>query len=183
MNLLCTEKQKMNSNTVLLFAFLLNVFFTHTLFICVALERYSTKNILPLHTIYIANRFSFCNKHTNSIVTILIVDLLTLGIIRTVDIFTDFTLWDSLLSAKKDKLEGLMTVFCNVSLCDATPIYIVGAMNSFLFTADRFATLTIITTLKSSSVLMVLNMVETSESSKTCVVLVESACLFNISLL
>ena len=78
----------MNSNTVLLFAFLLNVFFTHTLFICVALERYSTKNILPLHTIYIANRFSFCNKHTNSIVTILIVDLLTLGIIRTVDIFT-----------------------------------------------------------------------------------------------
>jgi hypothetical protein len=95
----------------------------------------------------------------------------------------DFTLWDSLLSAKKDKLEGLMTVFCNVSLCDATPIYIVGAMNSFLFTADRFATLTIITTLKSSSVLMVLNMVETSESSKTCVVLVESACLFNISLL
>jgi hypothetical protein len=91
MNLLCTEKQKMNSNTVLLFAFLLNVFFTHTLFICVALERYSTKNILPLHTIYIANRFSFCNKHTNSIVTILIVDLLTLGIIRTVDIFTPKT--------------------------------------------------------------------------------------------
>jgi hypothetical protein len=60
--------------------------------------------------------------------------------------------------------------------------YIVGAMNSFLFTADRFATLTIITTLKSSSVLMVLHMVETSESSKTCVVPVESACLFNISL-
>ena len=101
MNLLCTEKQKMNSNTVLLFAFLLNVFFTHTLFICVALERYSTKNILPLHTIYIANRFSFCNKHTNSIVTILIIDLLTLGIIRTVDIFTSSCSMDIIATTGK----------------------------------------------------------------------------------
>jgi len=84
MNLLCTEKQKTNSSTVVLFAFLLNVFITHTQFIYVVLERI----FFLLHTILMLTDSSFVIKNTNSIVTILIANLLTLGIIRTVDIFT-----------------------------------------------------------------------------------------------
>jgi hypothetical protein len=41
-----------------------------------------------IFTQYNANRFSFLTNNTNNILTILIANLLTLGIIRTVDIFT-----------------------------------------------------------------------------------------------
>jgi len=45
-----------------------------------------------MFTQYNANRFSFLTNNTNSILTILITNLLTLGIIRTVDIFTFITI-------------------------------------------------------------------------------------------
>ena len=88
MNLLCTEKQKMNSSTVLLFAFAWCLHYSYSVYICsignILYEEYSSF----LHTLLMLTDSPFVIKNTNSIVTILIANLLTLGIIRTVDIFT-----------------------------------------------------------------------------------------------
>ena len=84
------RSKRWNSCTVILLL-LLNVYLTHSQFIYGSIEKILHREYFSFYIQYNANRFSFLTNNTNSILIILINNLLTFVIISTVDIFTPFS--------------------------------------------------------------------------------------------